>query len=77
MAFNIKRLHAVAKCPSVHDLATTYGRLHQGTIDIETYEAGAIEIINRIEKCIDPPYLISAEQAYYNVKKLIEELKSK
>ena len=42
------------------------------------YWDGANAVLDKIEKAMDlgkPPYLISVEQAYYIVNKLIKELK--
>lgn len=33
---------------TIHDLAVAYGKEHQGTVDIEIFEAGAKAVINKI-----------------------------
>jgi len=45
---NKQRLQEVAKCPTAWELAETYGRQHQGTVDIEVYAAGVQEAAKRI-----------------------------
>lgn len=72
--FNKKRLKEIAKCPSLNDLASTYGRLHQGTINIEVYEDGAKEIINRIEDKLNF-YCDRPSEFYGVIEKMIKELK--
>ena len=47
---------------------------------IQGYEYGINAFLEEIERAKDlgePPYLISKEQAYNNIEKLIEELKKK
>lgn len=72
--FNKKRLKEVSKCPSINDLASSYGRLHQGTIDIEIYQAGAMEVVNRIEDKLNL-YCDRPNEFYGAIEKLIKELK--
>lgn len=48
MATNKQRLQEVAKCPTAWELAETYGRQHQGTVDCEVYAAGVREAAKRI-----------------------------
>ena len=46
---------------------------------IQGYKYGTNAVLEEIEKAMDlgePPYLISKEQAYNNIEKLIEQLKS-
>lgn len=74
--FNKKRLNEIAKCPSLDDLALSYGRLHQGTIDIEIYEDGAKEIIKRIEDKLGF-YCDRPTEFYGAIEKMIKELKGK
>ena len=35
---------------TIHDLAVAYGREHQGTVDIEVFEAGANAVIEEIRQ---------------------------
>lgn len=71
---NLKRLKEIAKCPSLNDLASTYGRLHQGTVNIEIYEDGAMEIINRIEDKL-VFYCDRPSEFYGAIEKMVKELK--
>lgn len=72
--FNKKRLKEIAKCPSINDLASSYGRLHQGTIDIEIYQAGAMEVIKRIEGKLDF-YCDRPNEFYGAIERMVEELR--
>ena len=71
---NIKRLKEISKSPSINDLATTYGRLHQGTIDIEIYQAGAMEVVKRIEDKLNL-YCDRPSEFYGAIEKMVKELK--
>ena len=71
---NKKRLEEVAKCPSLDDLASTYGRLHQGTVNKEVYEDGAKEIINRIENKL-VFYCDRPNEFYGAIARMLNELK--
>ena len=71
---NKEKLKRIAKCPSLNDLASTYGRLHQGTVNIEIYEDGVMEIINRIEDKLDF-YCDRPSEFYGAIERMIKELK--
>lgn len=72
--FNKKRLNEIAKCPSINDLASSYGRLYQGTVNIEIYEDGAMEVVKRIEDKLDF-YCDRPNEFYGAIEKMIKELK--
>lgn len=74
MAFNKQRLLEEAKFPSIHELAESYGRLHQGTVDIEVYKAGAMEVIERLEHIFKSPLYDGWDRAYI-IKEKLKELK--
>ncbi len=75
MSFNKQRLQEVAKCPSIHELAVAYGRQHQGTVDIEVFEAGAMAVIERLEHVYSCP-LYDGDRGYI-IKEKLKELKGK
>lgn len=71
---NLKRLKEIAKCPYVYDMAESYVRTHQGTIDIEIYQAGAMEVIRRIEDKLDF-YCDRPSEFYGAIERMVKELK--
>ena len=72
--FNKKRLKEVSKCPSVYDMAESYVRTHQGTIDLEIYVSGAMEVINRIEDKLNF-YSDRPNEFYGAIARMLNELK--
>ena len=38
---------------SIYEASIAYGREHQGTVNIEDFEAGANYVLEQIESCID------------------------
>lgn len=72
--FNKERLNEIAKCPSVYDMAESYIRTHQGTIGIEIYVNGALEVINRIEDKLNF-YCDRPNEFYGAIERIIKELK--
>ena len=76
MAFNKQRLEEVAKCPTIHELAVAYGRQHQGTVDIEVFEAGAMEVIERLQHVYSCPLYDCWDRAQI-IKNKLKELKGK
>lgn len=72
--FNKKRLKEIAKCPSLDDLALSYGRLHQGTVNIDIYEDGAKEILKRIEDKL-VFYCDRPNEFYGAIERMVEELR--
>lgn len=71
---NKKRLKEISKCPSVYDMAESYIRTHQGTIDLEIYVNGALEVINRIEDKLNL-YCDRPNEFYVAIEKMIKELR--
>lgn len=71
---NKKRLKEIAKCPSIDNLAISYGRLNQGTVNIEIYEDGAMEVVKRIEDKLDF-YCDRPSEFYGAIERMIKELK--
>ena len=71
---NKKRLKEIAKCPYVYDLAESYIRTHQGTIDLEIYVSGAMEVIRRIEDKLDF-YSDRPNEFYGAIEKMVKELR--
>ena len=76
MAFNKQRLQEEAKFPSIHELAVAYGRQHQGTVDIEVFEAGAMEVIEWLEHIFKSPLYDGWDRAQI-IKDKLKELKGK
>lgn len=74
--FNKKRLKEVAKCPSLNDLAISYGRKYNAIIDIGRicYKDGAKEIIKRIEDKLDF-YCDRPNEFYGAIERMVKELK--
>lgn len=71
---NLKRLKEISKSPSINDLASTYGRLHQGTVNIEIYEDGAMEVVKRIEDKLNL-YCDRPNEFYGAIVRMVEELR--
>ncbi len=76
MAFNKQRLQEEAKFPTIHELAVAYGRQHQGTVDIEVFEAGAMAVIERLEHVYSCLLYDGWDRAYI-IKEKLKELKGK
>ena len=77
MAFNKQRLQEEeAKFPSIHELAVAYGRQHQGMVDIEVFEAGAMGVIERLEHIFKSPLYDGWDRAQI-IKYKLKELKGK
>lgn len=72
--FNKKKLKEVAKCPSVYDMSESYIRTHQGTIDIEIYQAGAMEVVKRIEDKLNL-YCDRPLEFYGAIERMVKELR--
>lgn len=72
--FNKKRLKEIAKCPSVYDMAESYIRTHQETIDLEIYVNGAMEVVKRIEDKLNL-YCDRPLEFYGAIEKMVKELK--
>ena len=61
---------------SIHEASVAYGREHQGTVNIEDFEAGANYALGQIEKLIDNQnWCAFPKQSYKELKELIEQLK--
>ncbi len=58
----------------MYDLASSYGRLHQGIVNIEIYEDGAVEVVKRIEDKLNL-YCNRPNEFYDAIERMIKELK--
>lgn len=53
---------------TINDLAVAYGKEHQGTVDIEVFEAGANAVLEKVETYIQNLDLgNSAEEKFYKL----------
>lgn len=59
---------------TIHDLAVAYGKEHQGTVDIEVFEAGSNAVLNIFDDIIIDNYDNTHDMAVLLIKK-IKELK--
>lgn len=57
-------------------MRTDYGRPHQGTVDIEVFEAGAMDVIERLEHIFKSPLYDGWDRAQI-IKNKLKELKGK
>ena len=57
----------------IEEMALAYGNKHQGTVDIEVFEAGANAVLREIENVLYSP--ITPYQLYNDLDKLVKELK--
>ena len=65
---------------SIYEAAVAYGREHQGTVNIEDFEAGANYVLDEIEKVIKSDRILghpfpSLEMRYNQIISVIEKLK--
>lgn len=58
---------------TIHELALAYGKEHQGTVDIEVFEAGAKAVLDRIEGATIND--VTAKEKYRNVLEAIYDLR--
>ena len=55
---------------SIHEASVAYGREHQGTVNIEDFEAGANYVLDEIEEFMKHNLVYGG-----NLERLIEQLK--
>lgn len=65
---------------SIYEAAVAYGREHQGTVNIEDFEAGANYVLEEIENIIKSDRILghpfpSFEMRYNQIISVIEQLK--
>ena len=62
----------------IHDLAVAHGKEHQGTVDIEVFEAGANAVLEEIEQELpksDKQLNDYGKALLWRINKCIKELK--
>lgn len=59
---------------SIHEVAEAYGKEHQGTVNIEDFEAGANFVLEQVESIL--PFVAKKGIIYGKIKETIEQLKS-
>ena len=60
---------------SIYEASVAYGREHQGTVNIEDFEAGANYVLGEVECILEDPNLWNCEEVCNELVKLIEQLK--
>lgn len=60
---------------TIHEMAEAYGREHQGTVDIEVFEAGANAVLKEIIDCFPNSFCINPDEVLGTVAGKLQELK--
>ena len=60
---------------SIYEAAVAYGREHQGTVNIEDFEAGANYVLDVVECILEDNKLSDCEEICNELIALIEQLK--
>jgi len=71
---NKTKLKSIAKLPSISDMAESYGRLHQGTVDIEVFQDGANAVLERLESSIKTMIEEGDLRSYLPVHSLMQRI---
>jgi len=63
---------------SIYEASVAYGREHQGTVNIEDYQAGANYVLEQIEQLTNNQnWCAFPKQNHKELKELIKQLKEK
>ena len=60
---------------SIYEAAVAYGREHQGTVNIEDFEAGANYVLDEVEYILEDNSIGDSEKICNELLSLIEQLK--
>jgi hypothetical protein len=60
---------------SIHEASVAYGREHQGTVNIEDFEAGANYVLDAITECLPKTHSFNPNEVIDIIASRIKELK--
>ena len=60
---------------SIYEASVAYGREHQGTVDIEVFEAGANFVLDAITECLPKTMSCNPNEVIDIIASIIKELK--
>ena len=60
---------------SIYEASVTYGREHQGTVNIEDFEAGANYVLDAITECMPKTHSFNPNEVIDIIASRIKELK--